>query len=81
MGNHGSREGNRQEVEEPRRARQWPRSADEPSSLLDCMSSFQELCVETGRTVLGQLMEEERLHHRVRTFEALGHRLVLVLAR
>lgn len=60
MGNHGSRAGNRQEVEERRGADAWPRSVDMPSSLLDCMSSFQELCVETGRTVLGQLMEEER---------------------
>ena len=60
MGNHRSRDRNRQEGGAPRGAGMWPRPLEEPSSLLDCMSSFQELCVETGRAVLDQLMEEER---------------------
>ena len=55
MGNHDSREGNRQEG-----GGAWPAPFGASSSLFDGLSSFQELCVETGRSVLGQLMEEER---------------------
>ncbi len=63
MSNHGSREGNRQE------RRSTPSSPSSGSglglleslpSLVNGLSSFQELCVETGRSTLVRLMEEER---------------------
>lgn len=60
MVNHGSRNGNRQGGESRRSPDSWPPLFEASSSLLDGLSSFQELCVETGRSVLGQLMEEER---------------------
>ncbi len=63
MANHRSREGNRQE------RRSTPSSPSSGSglglleslpSLVNGLSSFQELCVETGRSTLARLMEEER---------------------
>ncbi len=63
MSNHGSREGNRQE------RRSTPRTPSSGSgldpleslpSMVDGLSSFRELCVETGRCALARLMEEER---------------------
>lgn len=60
MANHGSREGNRQEGRVAGSSAPWPPVFAASSSLLDGLSSFQALCVETGRSVLDQLMEEER---------------------
>ena len=60
MVNHGSRKGNRQEGGGAGSSASWPSLLRASSSLLDGLSSFQELCVETGRSVLDQVMEEER---------------------
>ncbi len=47
MVNHGSRKGNRQEEEGAGSSASWPSLLRASSSLLDGLSSFQELCVET----------------------------------
>ncbi len=60
MANHGSREGNRQERRSSSSSGSGLGLLEASSSLFDGLSSFQDLCVETGRSALAQLMEKER---------------------
>ncbi len=60
MANHGSREGNRQERRSSSSSGSGLGLLEASSSLFDGLSSFQDLCVETGRSALWQLMEKER---------------------
>ncbi len=60
MANHRSREGNRQERRSSSSSGSGLGLLEASSSLFDGLSSFQDLCVETGRSALAQLMEKER---------------------